>query len=219
MKEFLPILLQCPLFEGVTPEELTAMLPCLNAAVVARQKNEYLFAEGEPARQMGIVLSGGVQIIQEDYRGDRSIVSALKPGQLFGETFALAQVQALPVSVACTEPSRIMLLDCQRLTTTCTASCAHHQRIIMNLLRATAAKNLHLHRKLTIFSCRTTREKLLAYLSDQARLHRSRSFTIPFDRQALADYLCVERSALSAEISKLRDSGVLKSQKSRFELL
>lgn len=219
MKEFLPILLQCPLFAGVEPEELTAMLPCLNARTVNREKGEYLFAEGEPALHMGVVLSGGVQVVQEDYHGDRSIVGTIGPGQLFGETFALAQVPALPVSVICTAPSRIMLLDCRRIITTCTSACVHHQRIIRNLLHATAEKNLHLHRKLSIISQRTTREKLLAYLSDQARLHQSRTFTIPFDRQALADYLGVERSALSAEIGKLRDLGVLESTKSRFTLL
>ena len=219
MKEYVPILLQCPLFAGIEVEELAAVLPCLNAQVVSREKGEYLFAEGEPALRMGVVLSGGVQVVQEDYHGDRSIVGDIGPGQLFGETFALAQVPALPVSVLCTAPSRIMLLDCRRLATTCTAACAHHQRIIMNLLHAVAQKNLHLHRKLSILSKRTTREKLLAYLSDQARLHRSREFTIPFDRQALADYLGVERSALSAEIGKLRDLAVLESTKNRFELL
>lgn len=218
MKEFLPILLQCPLFAGVEAEELAAMLPCLNAQVISRGKGEYLFEEGEPALHMGVVLSGGVQVVQEDYHGDRSIVGSIGPGQLFGETFAMAQVPALPASVVCTAPSRIMLLDCCRITTTCSSACAHHQKIIMNLLHATAQKNLHLHRKLTILSKRTTREKLMAYLSEQARMHRSREFTIPFDRQALADYLGVERSALSAEIGKLRDLGVLESTKSRFKL-
>lgn len=219
MKEYVPILLQCPLFAGITAEELLAILPCLNAQVVACGKGEYLFREGDPARQMGVVLSGGGQIVQEDYHGDRSIVGDLRPGQLFGETFALAQMPALPVSVVCTESSRFMLLDCRRLITTCSTACAHHQRIITNLLHATAQKNLHLHSKLTILTRRTTREKLLTYLSSQARMHHSREFVIPFDRQALADYLGVERSALSAEISKLRRSGVLTSKKSHFKLL
>ena len=219
MEEFLPILLRCPLFAGVAPEELAAMLFCMSPRIVACGKGEYLFSEGDPARQMGVMLSGSAQIIQEDYHGDRSIVGDLQPGQLFGETFALAQVPALPVSVVCTEPGRVMLLDCRRIVTTCSTACSHHQRIITNLLQATAQKNLHLHRKLTILSRRTTREKLMAYLSDQARMHRSREFTVPFNRQALADYLGVERSALSAEIGKLRDLGVLESTKSHFKLL
>ena len=219
MKEFVSILLQCPLFRDVTEEELATLLPCLNAQIVTRDKGAYLFMEGDAAQHMGVVLSGRVQVLQEDYRGDRHIVSAVHPGQLFGEAFALAQLPALPVSILCEEPSTVMLLDAHRLTTTCTAACIHHQRIIRNLLHATAEKNLHLHRKLSILSQRTTREKLLAYLSDQAKLHQSRTFTIPFDRQALADYLGVERSALSAEIGKLRDLGVLESTKSLFKLL
>lgn len=219
MEQFFPIMMQCPLFAGIAQTELAAMLHCLEAQVVQRQKGEFILREGDPARQAGVVLTGGVQVIQEDYHGDRSIVSAVQPGQLFAETFALAQVKELPVSVVCTEDSQLMLLDCRKMITTCTTACAHHQRIVQNLLRATAQKSLHLHRKLTILTHRTTRDKLLAYLSDQARMHHSREFTIPFDRQALADYLGVERSALSAEISKLRQSGVLESSKSHFRLL
>lgn len=219
MEQISSVLLGCPLFAGVAAAELAGMLACLQAREAAYARGEYIFCEGEPARQMGVVLSGGVQVVQEDYHGDRSIVSHIRAGQLFCETFALAQVPMLPVSVMCTADSRIMLLDCQRLTTTCDAGCGHHQRIIRNLLHATAEKNLHLHQKVTILSRRTTREKLLAYLSAQARLHRSRTFTIPFDRQALADFLCVERSALSAEISNMRKEGVIESEKSRFSLL
>lgn len=219
MERFSAILLQCPLFAGVQASELSAMLPCLNPQIVRKAKGDFVFHTGDAARQMGIVLSGGVQVVQEDYHGDRSIVGMLRPGQLFAETFALAQVEALPVSVVCTEDSQLMLLDCHRLITTCPTACAHHQRIVLNLLHATAAKNLQLHHKLTILTQRTTREKLLTYLSDQARIHHGRDFVIPFDRQALADYLGVERSALSAEISKLRNSGVLESEKSHFKLL
>lgn len=219
MEGFSSILLQCPLFHGVRPEELSAMLGCLNASVRTCRKGEAILQEGDPATHLGILLSGQAQILREDYHGDRSIVTVVTPGQLFAETFACAQAEELPVTVMCTEPSQVMLIECARLTTTCAAACAHHQRIVLNLLRATAAKNMYLHRKLTILSQRTTREKLMTYLSDQARLHHSRAFTIPFDRQALADYLGVERSALSAEIGKLRDLGVLESQKSHFKLL
>ena len=125
----------------------------------------------------------------------------------------------MPVSVVAVRDSEVMLIDARRITVSCSNACEFHNRMVMNLLCAMAAKNLQLSRKIEITSHRTTREKLMAYLMTQARQARSSSFTIPFDRQALADYLCVERSALSAEIGRLRREGVLESDKSNFTLL
>ena len=218
MKKYLPILSRCPLFEGVAAEELSAMLGCLGARITERRKNEPILLQGDPARQVGILLAGSAQIVKNDFYGNRSIVASIQPTQLFGETFACAGVDCLPISVIATENSEIMLIDCRRIISSCSNACAFHNRLIFNLLRVVAAKNLLFHQKLEITAKRTTREKLMAYLMEQAREHNASEFTIPFDRQALADYLGVERSALSAEIGKLRDEGVLERSRSRFTL-
>ena len=161
----------------------------------------------------------GAQIVKEDFYGKRTIVVRIEPADLFGESFACAQLLAIPVSVIAAEDSEVMLMDCQRLLTTCSNSCDFHNKLIFNLLKVVAAKNLLFNQKMEITSRRTTREKLLAYLNAQAKQHGSNSFTIPYDRQELADYLEVDRSGLSAEISKLRREGVLESQRSQFTLL
>lgn len=219
MKKYSAILATCPLFQGISEEELSALLGCLGARVSSAEKNELIFREGDPARFVGIVLTGQVQVIREDYYGNRTILSRIGPGQLFGESFACANVGALPVSVEAVEKSEVMLIDCRRLTQTCGSACAFHSKMIFHLMNIMATKNLAFHRKLEVTSKRTTREKLMTYLLLQAKEQGSDHFTIPFDRQALADYLEVDRSGLSAEISKLRAEGVLENRKSTFTLL
>ena len=219
MKEFFPILETCPLFDGIDLKDLSSMLTCLGARVSNYQKNQVIFREGEAANYVGIVLSGAVQIVREDFYGNRSIVARIESSELFGESFACAGVAALPVSAAAAEDSRIMLIDCRRLTVSCTSACSFHSRMILNLLQVVAAKNLIFNQKIEITSHRTTREKLMAYLLMQAKQNKSSSFTIPYDRQALADYLCVDRSAMAVEIGKLRKDGIIACEKSRFELL
>lgn len=219
MKEFFPVLMECPLFEGIRQEDLGTMLACLGARVSAVKKNHMIFREGDPANYVGIVLTGSAQIIKEDFYGNRSIVAHVEPGELFGESFACSDVTALPVSVVAAQDCTFMRIDSRRITVSCSNACSFHSRLILNLLKVMAAKNLAFNQKLEITSRRTTREKLMAYLMSQAKLHGSPSFTIPYDRQALADYLGAERSAMSVELSKLRKDGILECRKNHFTLL
>ena len=219
MDQSLEILKTCPLFSDIQQTDLTAMLTCLGARRCEAQRGSLIFREGEPAVYVGIVLSGAVRVIREDYYGNRSIVAHMGPGEVFGESFACAGVTALPVSVLAEEDSCCLLIDCKRITVSCTNACAFHSRMIYNLLRMVAGKNLLFNQKLEITSKRTTREKLMAYLMNQAKLQGREEFTIPYDRQALADYLEVDRSGLSAEISKLRKEGKLLCDKNWFHLL
>lgn len=219
MADFIEVLQNCALFDGVNARDLRAMLGCLGGRTQDFDRGEAIFAAGSRAECVGIVLSGAAQVVMDDFYGNRTIHSRVEPGGMFGEAFACAGVDRLPVTVEGVRPGRVMVIRLRRITETCSNACEFHNRMVMNLLKAMAAKNLQLNRKIEITSRRTTREKLMAYLMNQARLAQSGSFTIPFDRQALADYLCVERSALSAEIGRLRREGVLESEKSHFKLL
>ena len=219
MEAYYLVLEKCPLFSGISSQELTGLLHCLGGVVRRAQKGETVLSEGDAATHMGIVLSGGVRLSREDYYGNRSIVSRAGPGELFAESYACANVQAIPVSVVAEEQSTLLLIDCRRLTVSCANACSFHSRIIRNLLQLVAGQNLVFDQKIQITSQRTTREKLMAYLTNQMKLHNSRSFTIPYDRQALADYLEVDRSGLSSQISQLRKEGVLESTKNHFHIL
>ena len=219
MKQFLPVLRRCPLFAGLNESEISRALICMGARERRYRQGAAILSEGDAAEQLGIVLSGCVQVVREDYYGNRSIMAKLTAGQLFAEAFACAGGMRLPVNVLADEAAVILMVDAQRLTRTCSNACAFHTRLIYNLMKILAVKNLICQEKIEVTSRRTTREKLLAYLMICAKKAQSSRFTIPFDRQELADYLEVDRSGLSTEIGKLRKEGVIRCDRSHFELL
>lgn len=218
MDDFINILKSGVLFRGMDETDIRAVLACLGARRLDAEKKQVLFSSGEKLTSLGVVLSGGVQVYQEDYYGNRSIFANVEPGEVFGESFACAMTQSVPVSALASEKSAILFIDCRRLASPCREACAFHAKLIQNLIGILAVKNINLTQRLEFTSKRTTREKVLAYLSDQARLNKSARFTIPFNRQELADYLLVDRSGLSAELSRLRDEGALRFDKNSFEL-
>ena len=219
MKKYLDILKKCSLFFGIEDEKLLTMLNCLGARVVSFDKKYTVLAEGTPAKYIGVVLTGSAEILQIDYYGNRSILGKVGPSEMFNEAFACAETKAVPVTVIANEPSEIMLIDCSHILHTCHNNCGFHQQLIFNLMKDLAVKTIMFHQRIEVTSKRTTREKLMAYLFLQAKKADSSVFTIPFDRQELADYLEVDRSGLSAEISKLRNEGVINCHRSQFELL
>ena len=178
-----------------------------------------MFLEGDPAEFVGVVLSGKVQIVRTDYYGNRSVLTVVSPGGLFAEAFACAGAKVLPVSAMALQTCTVLLLDCQRVLTGCSNACPFHSRLVRNLLQGIAQKNLMLTRKIRCMSRKTTQEKLMEFLLEQAKQQGSAEFVIPYDRQALADYLGVERSAMSAEISKLKKAGRIDCSGSRFRVL
>lgn len=219
MKETYNILKSCPLFRGISEDNFKAILNCLGARIETFEKDEAILSEGDPAKYLGIIISGEAQIVRIDYFGNRSIIAYVDPPQIFGESFAYSGTEFLPVSVIASARTRAMLIDARRITMTCPNACSFHNQLIFNLLKAVADKNIIYNQKLEITSKRSTREKLMTYLHQQAKKNRSNHFIIPYDRQELADYLEVERSGLSAEISKLRAEGVILCRKSEFTLL
>jgi CRP-like cAMP-binding protein len=206
-----------PLFAGISEEGVDQVLACLSARPRHFDKQAMLLRAGD-APVMGVVLAGSVHILQEDFWGNRSLLGRAGPGDLFAEAFACAGVLRLPVSVEACEPTDVLLLDAGRLSAVCPAACPHHVQMIRNLLRLMAEKNVGLARKVEHMARRTTRDKLLSYLSAEARRSGGSAFSIPFNRQQLADYLAVDRSAMCSELSRLRDEGLLDFHRSAFVL-
>ncbi len=219
MKKYLNVIKECPLFYGIEDEDLLRMLECLGAKRAVFDKKYTIMAEGIPAKYIGIMLSGSAQISRTDYYGNRSIVSNVEPAETFGESFACAEVKSMPITITANEQSEVMLIDSSHILHTCSNNCGFHQQLIFNLMKNLATKNIMFHQKIEITSKRSTREKLMTYLMFQAKKAGSSSFDIPFDRQELADYLEVDRSGLSAEISKLRSEGIIESSRKHFSLL
>ena len=218
MKEFLPIIRSSSLFSGISEEELTAMLTCLDTKTESFPKDTFLLRAGDTAESIGLVLSGSVLIVQEDIWGNRNILSKAGAGQTFAAAYACAPGSLLNVGVLAETPVTAMFLNVKRVLNVCPSACEHHSRIIRNLLGELAEKNLRFGEKLTHMGQRTTRAKLMSYFSAEAQRLGTYEFDIPFSRQQLADYLAVERSGLSLELGKMRSEGLLDFHKSHFVL-
>ena len=219
MEKYLPILRSCPFFMGLNDTEILSILHCVNAVKVSKASRSYIFKAGDSTEVMGLVLAGSTLIIQEDLWGHRNILSKCNAGDFFGEPYAASPGAVLNISVVADEDCEIIFLNVQKLLVTCPTACEHHQKLIRNLVRVLANKILILNDKITHVGKRTTRDKLLSYLSAESIRHSSLSFDIPFDRQQLADYLCIDRAAMSTEISKLQKEGFIKTNRNHFELI
>ena len=218
MKQYIPALAKSPLFRHIKSKEIETILGCLRPRIQHFNKNDNVLTEGKALDRFGILLSGQLQIVQYDYFGNRTILSSLHPSQLFAEAFAYADVK-FPLTVEACEKSTVLFLKSTKCARTCQRRCSFHTEMAYNLLHILAYKNVNLTQKIECMSQRTTREKLLTFLSFQALDKGSNEFEIPYNRQELADYLGVERSAMAAEISKLRKEGKLESTKNKFKLL
>lgn len=234
MNIYTDLLTASPLFAGMAPQDIAALSGTLSAGIRKYKKQEFILHSGRPISGPGILLSGSADIIKEDFWGNRNILSKLRPGDIFAETYACLPGTLPTVSVVTDEVSEVLFLDIRPILASETPASPAHALLIRNLLTATARKNLLLNEKMTHLSRRTTREKLLSYLSAEAmrraacesesRHARTPScpaaeFDIPFNRQQLADYLSVDRSAMSAELCRMRDEGLLTFHKNHFTLL
>ena len=218
MKDFLPVIRASRLFSGVSERELEAMLDCLRPEPKDYPKDAFVLRAGDTAEAVGLVLSGTILMLQEDVWGNRNILSKAGPGQIFAAAYACAPGSVLNVSVLAETPVTVLFLNVGRVLTLCPAACARHSRIIRNLLGELAGKNLRLGEKLTHMGQRTTRAKIMSYLSAEAQRLGTYELDIPFSRQQLADYLGVERSGLSLELGKMKQDGLLEFHKNHFEL-
>lgn len=218
MQKYLSVIRSSQLFSGVSEPEITEMLSCLDAKIKTYPKDAFVFRNGDTAECIGLVLSGSVLIVQDDIWGNRNIISKASEGKTFATAFACAQGAKLNVDVIAETPLVVMFLDVNRVLNVCSSACAHHNRIIKNVLGELAEKNLRLSEKLEHMGQRTTRSKVMSYLSMQAQRLGAYEFDIPFSRQQLADYLGVERSGLSLELCKMRDENLIDFHKNRFVL-
>ncbi len=219
MRQFIPMLKHTKLFDGCGEEETEAMLGCLQAKKESFEKGEYVLRQGEHINTIAILAEGKLYVQREDYWGNRSIINMIDVGEMFGEAYAAKGSGKLLNDVVAVEDSTVIFFDVAKLLTVCSSACKFHSIVVQNLFFAISEKNIKLVQKLGHISRRTTREKLISYLSEEAEKQNSGSFTIPFNRQQLADFLSVDRSAMSNELCKMRDEGLIVFDKNKFTLL
>mgnify|MGYP002526185136 CR=1 FL=1 len=219
MKKYISVLKRTQMFAGVADDEISPMLSCLDAKLHTYKKGEYVFRQGEHLSDITVLVEGNLHIQKDDYWGNRSILGQIAEGEMFGEAYVAPESGALLNDVVAIEDSAVIFFDVNKILTTCSSACRFHAMVVQNMFFAISEKNRKLVQKLGHMSKRSTREKLISYLSEEAKRHNSSSFTIPFNRQQLADFLSVDRSAMSNELCKMRDEGMLEFEKNRFKLL
>lgn len=217
--KYLEQLQQIDLFRKLEPSEIKSILNCLSVKVNRYKKNDFIFLQGDRIDFVGIVLSGKIQIIREDLEGNVNIVASMGTNDVFAEAISYGNIPESPVSVQASENCEIMLVDCKQIINTCSKSCVFHSKLIENMLYLIARKNIMLNQKIDIITRRTTREKLLAFFNLQIQINHSKKFSIPFNREGLANYLSVDRSSLSRELCSMRDEGLIEFKKNEFQVL
>ncbi len=215
----LSVLLNSVLFRGITEQELKEMRGCLGAYEKSYQKGQMVYRMGDTVDAIGVVVTGSVIIENDDIWGNKSILDHVGPGQIFAETYACIPGEPLMVNVVASEKTEILFLNISKVITTCCKTCTSHGKLIRNLLAIASQKNLNLSRRIFYTSSKSIRGRLLSYLSHQAMKEGSYEVVIPFNRQQLADYLGVDRSAMSNELSKMRNEGILTFDKNKFILI
>jgi len=219
MKTSLSFLRGSTLFGNIAEESLSKLFSCISARKKNFERDTFVFHTGEEINFVYYILSGSMHIIYEDFWGNRSIIETMQKDTLFGEAYVFSSMENYLVSVIAAENSTVLEIDPAKLFETCPNGCQCHMQLIRNVLHIVSEKIVRLTEKLGHVVRRTTREKLLSYLSAQAYRVKSNSFYIPYSRQQLADYLCVDRSALSHELSRMEKQGILRYHKNYFELL
>ena len=208
-----------PLFDGISLEYRKTMLGCIGYHIGTFKKGDIVAFEEENIKHIGILLSGAVDMVKEDLWGNKTMLVRMRKDELFGETFACGEDNMSVVTFIVSEDAKILFLPFDRVMHSCTMACVFHHRLIENMVHIIANKNRDLMRKVEVVSKRTIRERLLAYLSIQAQIQESRYFEIPLGRVELAEYLCVDRSALTRELAKMKDDGLIDYDKNCFRIL
>lgn len=219
MKKFIPILKRTQMFSGVGENEIESMLSCLGARLCEFSKGEYVIRQGEYLSEIIVLADGNLHIQKDDYWGNRSILGQISAGEMFGEAYVAPDSGTVLNDVVAIEKSTVIFFDVKRILTTCPSACRFHNLVVQNMFFAISEKNRKLVQKLGHMSKRSTRDKLISYLSEEAKKQNSSKITIPFNRQQLADFLSVDRSAMSNELCKMRDEGMIEFERSSFKLL
>jgi len=217
MKNIFDTIKNNPLFQDIACSNFDRIFSCLSAKVSFYKKDDIILLAGDTVNFAGLILSGSAKIIKEDINGHITILTELAVPDIFGEDFACADILQSPVTVQAADDTEILLINSKKLVTSCTTACPFHAKLMKNMLKLIAYKNLILNQKIEILSKRTTREKLLCFFDMQRGT--AKKFTISFNREELAHYLCVDRSAMSNELCKMRDEGLIKFKKNAFELM
>ena len=219
MEKYVNALKKSALFAGIEQNEILSLLHCVDAKVLNYKKGEFVLRQGDEMEDIALLLDGSLHIQSDDYWGNRSILGYVSGGEIFGEAYVLSHDSRILNDVVAVENSVVMFINAKRIISVCSSTCAFHTKVVQNMFLVISEKNKKLVQKLGHVCKRSIREKLNSYLSQEAKKQKSPNIIIPFNRQQLADFLSVDRSAMSNELCKMRDEGLIEFRKNYFRLL
>lgn len=208
-----------PLFQNMTTQDISSALQCVGAFTKGYKKDEYIFLEEDKVQCVGCVISGSVQMIREDIWGNKTTLIVIGEKELFGESFACGGDGTVAVSFVAKEETEVLFLPFDRVMHSCSSACAHHQKLVINMVTVMAEKNARLITKIDILSKKTLREKISTYLLSEASYYNSKYFEIPMGRVQLAEYLNADRSALTRELNLMKAEGFIDFEKNTFRIM
>lgn len=218
MENYLDIMNNFELFNNIDRADIPGMLQCIGAYVKMFDKGDYIILDGDSIECVGAVITGMVHMVKEDVWGNKTIHAVISLSQIFGETYVFGDVNKSFVSFLAAEKAEVLFLPFRKVLHACAKSCSYHQILVDNMVALIARKNIQLTDKLEVTTKRTLRTKILTYLSQESQKSSSKYFSVPLGRIEMADYLCVDRSALTRELSKLKDEGILDYNHNVFRL-
>lgn len=218
MEKYFNQIKNSPLFFGMNEDELRGILECFNARLKSYEAGEMIIRQSDVITNLYLVLEGEVNIEKDTYWGRRIIISKLGVNDNIAMSFVACKAVESTIDAVAAENTKLLVLNYEKCTSMCQNACARHKVLINNMFEILAKENLELLQKIENVSQKSIRDKLLTYLSNEARKNKNNSFEIPFNRQDLADYLNIDRSAMSFELSKLQKEGLIQYEKNRFLL-
>ncbi len=218
-KDYIPQMLNSPLFRGISEEDLLGVMTCVGAHAKVYDKGEFIHLQDAQILSVGVVLSGSVQMIREDVWGNKALLLSMHPSELFGETFVCGGIHNRLVSFVAGERTAVLFVPFKQALTTCARSCSFHRQLIENMVAAIAEKNLALMEKVDLISKKSLREKISEYLTRRSEQAGAMTFEIPLGRLQLAEYLHADRSALTRELNLMADEGLIEYHRNRFTIL
>lgn len=219
MEEYYDILMRCPLFKDIQGEDFNSLFLCMNSFIKTYKSNEYILLEGTEVNYVGIVLSGSLELIKENYEGNKYILDFLGTSDIFGEGVVCTSSRMAPITVMAKEKSKVLFIPFEKIIRTCGSSCEFHFQLIRNMMLILGEKNYNMNNKIELLILKGMREKLATYLYKESKRQKSTTFQIKPNRNELAEYLNVSRTSMCRELARMKEEGILDYYQNSFKII
>ena len=210
-------MLDIDLFESIENNDILELLQCIGIKTKVYRKNSYIIRTSSKIDYLGVILSGNAIVTKSDFAGNPVEIEKLKTNDIFGHNIVCCGINKSPVDIIAQTECEVLFLPFEKVVNPCQKLCPYHLQLIKNVMKMISKRNSLLNYQIDIIGQRSIRQKILAFL--QAYNNGEKVITVPYSREEMAKYLCSDRSALSRELCRMRDEGIINFNKNNFEIL